>query len=156
MQERKKLLKSMKLSCSRENRECPTIRFPMVSTIWRFFILHIHDGHSYRLCIDLPFASRWIRRVVTERRTVGREIKKKRKKQHASGGACDYADVMEVIDERRWRSAWIPRPIFSGETRRRCSATLSLARAGFPRVCIYDPPISDLFGREWKGRAVIG
>lgn len=66
---------------------------------------------------------------------------------------------MEVIDERRWRSARIPRPIFSGVKHGRRRAVprrpLSLARAGFPRVCIYDPPISDLFVRsERDGRWV--
>lgn len=51
-------------------------------------------------------------------------------------------DVIEVIDEWRWRSARVPRPIFSGETWRRYIATLSLARAGFPGFAFMIPQLA--------------
>jgi len=74
--------------------------------------------------------------------------KKKNREARAHREVRDYPGVIGVIDEWRWRSARIPRPIFSGETRRRYRATLSPARIGFPGVCIYDSPISD----HWHGR----
>lgn len=47
-------------------------------------------------------ASHRIWRVVTERGTVGREIKKRGgEKKTTREWRSDYADVMEVIDERR-------------------------------------------------------
>jgi len=42
-----------------------------------------------------------------------REKKKKKRKKHAHREVRDYPGVIGVIDEWRWRSARIPRPIFS-------------------------------------------
>jgi len=63
--------------------------------------------------------------------------------------------MMEVIDER-WRLKFHDQYFREKHGAAVPRRPLPLARAGFPRVCIYDPPISDLFGRESKGTAMVG
>jgi len=123
----------------------------MVSTIWCIFF----SVRRSFLSISRSLRASDSESMYLAKNSGTRNKKKKRKKQHVSRGACDYTDMMEVIDER-WRLEFHDQYFREKHGAAVPRRPLSLARAGFSRVCIYDLPISDLFGRESKGTAVVG
>lgn len=161
MQERRsRKIQESEFPRSREFRIPRQTRFPSVPDNLTYFFFH--HGHSCRACIDLRirFAPGSGALLPNEERARTRNKKKwgEAKKNNAREWRSGYADVTEVIDERRWRSARIPRPIFSGETRRRYSATPAIAGARriFRSLHLWSPQLaisSDGSTRDSRGRA---